>query len=82
MSVKLSVNNFHRGNFAFSYILKVPFDKEDRSGIVYVWVGTRADPEEARITEEIAREMYDGVRRTLNYLILPFCSQLPRNSAS
>jgi hypothetical protein len=43
--------------------LKVPFDKEDRSGIVYVWVGNRADPEEARITEEIAREMYDGVRR-------------------
>ena len=41
----------------------MPFDKEDRSGIVYVWVGNRADPEEARITEEIAREMYDGVRK-------------------
>ncbi len=45
----------------------MPFDKEDRSGIVYVWVGNRADPEEARITEEIAREMYDGVRRIQNY---------------
>ena len=45
-----------------SYILKVPFDKEDTSGIVYVWVGDFADSEEARITEEIAREMYDGVR--------------------
>jgi len=40
----------------------VPFDKEDTSGIVYVWVGDLADSEEARITEEIAREMYDGVR--------------------
>ena len=40
----------------------MPFDKEDTSGIVYVWVGDLADSEEARITEEIAREMYDGVR--------------------
>lgn len=40
----------------------MPFDKEDRSGIVYVWVGSKSDTEEARITEEIAREMYDGVR--------------------
>lgn len=39
----------------------MPFDKEDNSGIVYVWVGSKADPEEARITEEIARDMYDGV---------------------
>ena len=46
---------------ADSYILKVPFDKEDASGIVYVWVGNSADAEEARITEEIARDMYDAV---------------------
>ncbi len=46
----------------------MPFDKEDRSGIVYVWVGSKADPEEARITEEIAREMYDGVRRTFKLI--------------
>ena len=44
-----------------SYILKVPFDKEDTRGIVYVWVGNDADAEEARITEEIARDMYDAV---------------------
>ena len=50
----------------YSYILKVPFDKEDRSGIVYVWVGSKADPEEARIAEEIAREMYDGVRKKIH----------------
>nr|CAH0109694.1 unnamed protein product [Daphnia galeata] len=55
-------------NSCFCYILKVPFDKEDRSGIVYVWVGNRADPDEARITEEIAREMYDGERFSLQVL--------------
>ena len=40
----------------------MPFDKEDASGIVYVWVGSQSDPEEARIAEEIAKEMYDSVR--------------------
>ena len=46
-------------NSEFSYILVVPFDSEDNSGIVYVWIGGRCDPEEARITEEIANDMYD-----------------------
>ena len=52
-------------NSEFSYILVVPFDKEDDAGIVYVWIGTRCDPEEARITEEIANDMYDV--STLNF---------------
>jgi len=55
-------------NSCFCYILKVPFDKEDNSGIIYVWVGSQSDPEEARITEEIAREMYDGERFSLQVL--------------
>jgi len=55
-------------NSAFCYILKVPFDKEDASGIVYVWVGNSADAEEARITEEIARDMYDADRFSLQVL--------------
>ena len=42
-----------------SYILKVPFDTEDNQGIVYVWIGNRANPEEARLTEDIAEEMYE-----------------------
>ncbi len=46
-------------NSEFSYILVVPFDSEDNAGIVYVWIGSRCDPEEARITEEIANDMYD-----------------------
>lgn len=60
--------------FPCSYILKVPFDKEDHSGIVYVWVGNKSDPEEARITEEIAREMYDGVSASIfsNIFLKPY----------
>ena len=45
-------------NSEFCFILRVPFDGEEESGIVYVWVGNRADPEEARLTEEIADDMY------------------------
>ena len=42
----------------YSYILRVPFDSEEESGIVYVWIGYKADPEEARLAEEIADDMY------------------------
>ena len=41
-----------------SYILMVPFDSEDLKGIVYVWVGSKADHSEAQIAEEIAYKMY------------------------
>ena len=43
------------------YILKVPFDNEEQSGIVYVWIGSKADPEEARLIEEIAEEIFNDV---------------------
>lgn len=43
------------------YILKVPFDNEESSGIVYVWIGSKADPDEARLIEEIAEEMFNNV---------------------
>jgi hypothetical protein len=45
------------------YILKVPFDNENSSGIVYVWIGSKADPDEARLIEEIAEEMFNNVSR-------------------
>jgi len=45
-------------NSDFCYILKVPFDSEDNQGIVYAWIGKRANPNEARLIEEIAEEMY------------------------
>ncbi|KRT80377.1 hypothetical protein AMK59_7406, partial [Oryctes borbonicus] len=46
-------------NSAFCYILSVPFE-QDESGIVYVWVGCKADPDEARLIQEIAEEMFNG----------------------
>ena len=37
----------------------MPFDAEDSRGIVYVWIGSKADPEEATVAEEIAYSLYD-----------------------
>lgn len=36
----------------------VPFDTEDLRGVVYVWCGSKADHEDASLTEEIAYMMY------------------------
>lgn len=49
-------------NSAFCYILNVPFEQEDlpSSGIVYVWIGSKSDPEEAKLVEEIANEMFNS----------------------
>ena len=38
--------------------MMVPFDSEDLKGIVYVWVGSKADHTEAQIAEDIAYKMY------------------------
>lgn len=52
-------------NSTFCYILKVPFNGEEDSGIVYVWLGEKSDQEEARLTEEIADAMYDPEKYSL-----------------
>ena len=57
-------------NSTFCYILKVPFDQEDKRGIVYVWIGSKADPEEAIVAEEIAYSLYD--RDNFSLQVLPF----------
>ncbi|XP_064640268.1 protein flightless-1 homolog isoform X2 [Lineus longissimus] len=44
-------------NSEFCYILKVPFETMDQ-GIVYVWIGNHADPDDAKLAEEMANEMY------------------------
>lgn len=47
----------------FSYILKVPFEQEeedDESCIVYVWIGSKSQPEEAHLVEDIANEMFNS----------------------
>ncbi|XP_025833718.1 protein flightless-1 [Agrilus planipennis] len=46
-------------NSAFCYILKVPFDQED-SGLVYVWIGSKACEDEAHLIQEIAEEMFNN----------------------
>ena len=70
-------------NSEFSYILVVPFDSEDNSGIVYVWIGGRCDPEEARITEEIANDMYDVSENRKKFIILhPGCTALFNSEVS
>lgn len=46
-------------NSAFCYILSVPFE-QDESGIVYVWIGSKSDPDEARLIQEIAEEMFNN----------------------
>uniref|UniRef100_A0A8C3T5F3 Protein flightless-1 homolog n=1 Tax=Chelydra serpentina TaxID=8475 RepID=A0A8C3T5F3_CHESE len=46
-------------NAEFCFILKVPFESTDNQGIVYTWVGRAADPEEAKLAEEIMNHMFD-----------------------
>ncbi|KAL1488438.1 hypothetical protein ABEB36_014910 [Hypothenemus hampei] len=57
-------------NSAFCYILKVPFEQDDNSesGIVYVWIGSKSDADEARLIQDIAEEMFNSPWVTLQVL--------------
>ena len=46
----------------------MPFDPQDRSGIVYVWIGSKADSDEAKIAENIVKDMYDPERFSVQIL--------------
>ncbi|XP_034449276.1 protein flightless-1 homolog [Hippoglossus hippoglossus] len=46
-------------NAEFCFILKVPFESTDNQGIVYTWVGRAADPDEAKLAEDIMNSMFD-----------------------
>jgi len=39
----------------------VKFDQEDTNGIVYLWVGSKTDPEDIKLAEEIADDMFNDV---------------------
>lgn len=39
--------------------LQVPFESTDNQGIVYTWVGRAADPDEAKLAEDIMNSMFD-----------------------
>merc|ERR1711992_348683 len=41
---------------------------EDKRGIVYVWIGANADPDEAIVAEEIAYNLYDRENFSLQIL--------------
>lgn len=38
---------------------QVPFESTDNQGIVYTWVGRAADPDEAKLAEDIMNHMFD-----------------------
>ena len=57
--------------FFFSFILMVPFDTQDLNGVVYVWVGSKADHDDATLTEELAYVIFKvsiGSHRLEKYL--------------
>lgn len=39
--------------------VQVPFESTDNQGIVYTWVGRAADPDEAKLAEDIMNTMFD-----------------------
>lgn len=40
----------------------MPFNNSDEgTGIVYAWIGSKADPEDARLIGEVAEEMFNNV---------------------
>lgn len=41
------------------FFLQVPFESTDNQGIVYTWVGRAADPDEAKLAEDIMNCMFD-----------------------
>lgn len=47
---------------AFCHILRVPFNQEDETngGIVYVWLGREADPEDMKLIEDLAEDMFNN----------------------
>jgi hypothetical protein len=49
-------------NSAFCYILFVPFETEDdsESGIIYVWIGSKASEEDSKLVQEIAETKFNS----------------------
>lgn len=47
------------GFWGTPYSAQVPFESTDNQGIVYTWVGRAADPDEAKLAEDIMNCMFD-----------------------
>lgn len=58
-----------------SYILFVPFESSDNenSGIVYVWIGSKSTPEESKIIQEIAEDMFNNPWVSLQVCVANLC---------
>ena len=41
----------------------MPFDTEESSGVVYLWIGSNASPDDVRLAEEIGDEMFNSVSK-------------------
>ncbi|KAH7943533.1 hypothetical protein HPB52_009189 [Rhipicephalus sanguineus] len=53
-------------NSAFCYILKVPFEQDgEEDGMVYVWIGSKADEDDVRLAEELARSLYGAMEYSI-----------------
>ncbi|KAK7571791.1 hypothetical protein V9T40_014263 [Parthenolecanium corni] len=55
-------------NSCFCYILKVPFGNEDNSGLIYVWIGSKADAEDIKLIQGIADDMFNNPWITLQVI--------------
>lgn len=53
------VKNFSPWFWVNLYSAQVPFESTDNQGIVYTWVGRAADPDEAKLAEDIMNCMFD-----------------------
>lgn len=55
----------------------MPFETEDQyeSGIVYVWIGSKATAEDAKLIQEIAEEMFNNPWVSLQVKIYDYFSK-------
>lgn len=51
----------------------MPFtaNSDDGTGIVYAWIGSNSDPEDARLIGEIAEEMFNNVSHEFSVTYSP-----------
>lgn len=56
----------HILNSGFSYILKIP--KAINEGVAYVWIGDQCDPDEAKLAEKIALDLYNSENYRISIL--------------
>lgn len=46
----------------------MPFEQDEDSGIIYVWIGSKSDPDEARLIQEVAEDIFNSPWVTLQVI--------------